>query len=114
MEDGEESGMLPQLAWGGISPATLGDVTTGPGFFMSQNDLTHTLPGTPKGGSGSDPNATQTSPSAQSQVALPRELPRVEMDRYDTLKEFAHGAMGRILQARDRRLDRPVAIKELL
>ncbi len=41
-------------------------------------------------------------------------LPAVEPDRYDISGEFAHGAMGRILQAWDPRLDRPVAIKELI
>src|SRR4051794_6548586 len=42
------------------------------------------------------------------------ELPVVEVDRYAISGEFARGGLGRILEARDNRLDRPVALKELL
>jgi WD40 repeat protein len=41
-------------------------------------------------------------------------LPVVEPGRYAIAGELAHGGIGRILRARDTRLDRPVAIKELL
>ena len=41
-------------------------------------------------------------------------LPVVEPGRYAIAGEMAHGGIGRILRARDTRLDRPVAIKELL
>jgi tetratricopeptide (TPR) repeat protein len=40
-------------------------------------------------------------------------LPLVERENYAVEGEFARGGMGRILSARDRRLGRPVAIKEL-
>lgn len=41
-------------------------------------------------------------------------LPVVDPSRYAIAGELAHGGIGRILRARDLRLDRPVAIKELL
>ncbi|KFE68223.1 putative serine/threonine-protein kinase pkwA [Hyalangium minutum] len=47
-------------------------------------------------------------------MEVSKALPKGETDRYDISGEFAHGAIGRILHARDRRLNRPVAIKELI
>ncbi|HZI02995.1 MAG TPA: LpqB family beta-propeller domain-containing protein, partial [Archangium sp.] len=41
-------------------------------------------------------------------------LPVVDPAHYAIAGELAHGGIGRILRARDLRLDRPVAIKELL
>jgi hypothetical protein len=43
----------------------------------------------------------------------PASLPVVPRDRYAVEGEFARGGMGRILSAHDRRLGRPVALKEL-
>ncbi|MDC0711507.1 protein kinase [Stigmatella sp. ncwal1] len=54
----------------------------------------------------------RTTPSAVDVPVLP--LAPMEADRYTLTGELAHGGIGRILRARDRRLDRPVAIKELL
>ena len=42
------------------------------------------------------------------------ELRPIDPENYILGTELAHGGMGRILTARDRRLGRPVAIKELL
>jgi tetratricopeptide (TPR) repeat protein len=42
------------------------------------------------------------------------ELAKIDGQRYVIEKEIARGGMGRIMAARDRRLGRPVAIKELL
>jgi tetratricopeptide (TPR) repeat protein len=42
------------------------------------------------------------------------ELPSVDPQRYVIEREIARGGMGRIMAAQDRRLGRPVAIKELL
>ena len=53
---------------------------------------------------------TQLNPLPQS---LP-ELPMVERDFYVTAGEIARGGLGRIMEAYDRRLDRTVAIKELI
>src|SRR5262244_4443911 len=41
-------------------------------------------------------------------------LPVVDRGQYTVQSELARGGMGRILRARDRRLGRPVAIKEVL
>ncbi|HEX2572652.1 MAG TPA: protein kinase [Polyangia bacterium] len=45
---------------------------------------------------------------------LTSKLPTVERDNYEVEGECARGGLGRILQARDVRLERTVAIKELL
>jgi len=65
------------------------------------------------------PDVTETDPEHRG--VAPPELPAVEPglaqidpDAYELLGEIARGGMGRILRARDRRLDRPVAIKQLL
>jgi len=42
------------------------------------------------------------------------DFPAVDRAMYDVGSEFARGGLGRILEARDRRLDRTVALKELL
>jgi len=42
------------------------------------------------------------------------DLPVVDPQRYSIEREFARGGMGRILTARDRRLGRSVALKELI
>jgi len=80
---------------------------------MSKDDPTLSVHASPKGssGAGSDsthPGRTTGGPGAASV------LPQVDANRYDISGEFAHGAIGRILHARDRRLNRPVAIKELI
>jgi tetratricopeptide (TPR) repeat protein len=51
---------------------------------------------------------------ATPEAAVAGRLPEVSPSVYRIEGEFARGGMGRILLARDRRLDRPVALKELL
>ncbi|MCU1278572.1 MAG: WD-repeat protein, partial [bacterium] len=41
-------------------------------------------------------------------------LPLIPQDRYDVRDEFARGGLGRIFRAHDRRLARPVALKQLI
>src|SRR3954471_16459401 len=41
-------------------------------------------------------------------------LPLIPHDRYDVRDEFARGGLGRIFRAHDRRLGRPVAVKQLI
>ncbi|HEX8954271.1 MAG TPA: protein kinase, partial [Polyangia bacterium] len=41
-------------------------------------------------------------------------LPLIPHDRYDVRDEFARGGLGRIFRAHDRRLARPVAVKQLI
>src|SRR6185312_8185115 len=41
-------------------------------------------------------------------------LPLVPTDRYEVRDEFARGGLGRIFRAHDRRLARPVAVKQLI
>jgi tetratricopeptide (TPR) repeat protein len=55
--------------------------------------------------------ATPTPPPAGGRDAA--SLPVVSPDQYAVEGEFARGGMGRILRAHDRRLGRPVAVKEL-
>ncbi|WP_224371901.1 protein kinase domain-containing protein [Hyalangium versicolor] len=80
---------------------------------MSKDDPTWDIPAARKSGSGSGLDSTLPGRTATSQAAA-QALPLVQLDRYDISGEFAHGAIGRILQARDRHLGRPVAIKELI
>jgi WD40 repeat protein/tRNA A-37 threonylcarbamoyl transferase component Bud32 len=81
---------------------------------MSKDDPTMTLSASPKGSAGSGLDSTQPGRSTGAAVAVANMLPQVEANRYDVSGEFAHGAIGRILHARDRKLNRPVAIKELI
>ena len=57
---------------------------------------------------------TLTAPDRPQAAPRARELRTVEPALYDLGAEIAHGGMGRIRAARDLRLDREVAIKELL
>ena len=58
-----------------------------------------------------DPDRPAPAPGV---AAEPAELPPIDPDAYEVLGEIARGGMGRIVRARDRRLDRIVAIKQLL
>src|SRR5262249_17265429 len=51
---------------------------------------------------------------AQPTASLDEGLPVLESGRYEIEGEFARGGLGRILRAKDKRLKRPVALKELL
>jgi serine/threonine protein kinase len=55
----------------------------------------------------------ETAPSSLSSTD-PSVLPAVDEHCYDITGELARGGLGRILRARDRRLDRPVALKQVL
>jgi WD40 repeat protein len=57
---------------------------------------------------------TLASQSNARERAAPVPLPEVARDSYVIERELARGGMGRILVAEDRRLARPVALKELL
>jgi len=82
---------------------------------MSKDDPTLSIVAPPpKGEPGSGLDPTLPGRTATAMDAAARALPKGEADRYDISGEFAHGAIGRILHARDRRLNRPVAIKELI
>jgi WD40 repeat protein len=80
---------------------------------MSQDDPTMSLPAARRASLGTGAEPTLPPSSSQSSSAA-QALSQADLNRYDLGKEFAHGAIGRIVQARDRRLDRPVAIKELI
>ena len=85
------------------SPAPIGDA--------------HTLAATP----AATPLATPLADTPRAPSTLPERLatlaarlPRIARDAYTVGDEVAQGGIGRVVQARDHRLDRPVAIKELL
>ncbi|MGF1509688.1 MAG: serine/threonine-protein kinase [Myxococcota bacterium] len=59
------------------------------------------------------PSVTKTLPPADRIIGT-EGLPEVDPGNYDLGAEFARGGLGRILKARDQRLRRIVAIKELL
>ncbi len=52
-------------------------------------------------------------PHAERPVVAEPALPTVERRHYDIEGEHARGGIGRVLRAQDRRLGRPVALKEL-
>ena len=78
------------------SGATLSE----PGRVIASDDTVERTPS--PGGSGSAAGEDHA------------ELPTVARESYHVVEELRRGGMGRILRARDRRLRRPVAIKELL
>src|SRR5262245_39298880 len=86
-----------------------------------RSDRTLTAPGAPAAaGPGLDstvpiPRHGHNSPSSSDRLArLAAGLPSIARDAYTVGREVAKGGIGRVLLARDQRLDRPVAIKELL
>src|SRR4051812_8270734 len=62
--------------------------------------------------SGTEPTLPAVAIVAVKPAAI--ELARVERTAYAVGAEIARGGLGRVLRAHDQRLDRPVAIKELL
>ena len=68
-------------------------------------DATHASHGDPA------PNATHAGAAPRGPATMLDELPVAE--RYQITDEVGHGGIGRVLRARDRVLDRPVAVKEL-
>ena len=73
--------------------------------------LARTLTTTPRGGAL---DATTPAPLTVPTGDESRPLRVVDPGDYEVRGEIARGGMGRMLRARDRRLGRPVAIKELL
>src|SRR6201999_3386584 len=61
-----------------------------------------------------DADATLAAPISNAKARTPQPLPKVSADLYTPDREIARGGMGRIVAAEDRRLGRPVALKELI
>src|SRR5688500_2289592 len=55
-----------------------------------------------------------TLPGSDLSAQLGHEFPTVDPEAYQLGDEFARGGLGRIVEAKDKRLERTVAIKELL
>ncbi|MFO0589179.1 MAG: serine/threonine-protein kinase, partial [Polyangiaceae bacterium] len=84
----------------GVSPRP-----TGPPSPRTSEELAPTM----------DASAARSSPISSDRLAqLAAHLPKVPRDTYEIGAEVAKGGIGRVVRARDQRLDRPVAIKELL
>jgi serine/threonine protein kinase len=82
---------------------------TGPAAAKREEDRTHETVRSERAGG--------PSPRDLARGELKKDFPElitIDTDYYVVTGELAHGGMGRILSARDRRLGRPVAIKELL
>jgi tetratricopeptide (TPR) repeat protein len=62
---------------------------------------------------GAAPATRAAAPRGDAVATDTRSLPLVSRDNYAVEGEFARGGMGRVLSARDRRLGRTVALKEL-
>lgn len=75
-------------------------------------DLTVVVPGAPSALDSSDVDSSSS--SILESTRLRYRLPTVERENYEILGEIAVGGIGRIRRAREDRLGRPVAIKELL
>ncbi|WP_375772358.1 protein kinase [Archangium gephyra] len=97
--------------------------TEGPDASISGSAATFVHPRPPDTGSpGESTLGTATTLHAgvnvaaleASEAAPGATLPVVDPSHYAIAGELAHGGIGRILRARDLRLDRPVAIKEML
>ncbi|MEZ4314765.1 MAG: protein kinase [Polyangiaceae bacterium] len=86
------------------------------------NTLVADTPGARERVGSSDPTVlaeptgpSNTPPTSPERLAmLAASLPAVPRDAYQLGHEVAKGGIGRVMYARDQRLDRPVAIKELL
>src|SRR5262245_16987991 len=82
---------------------------------IGKEDTLEASPSPSSDGSDGAAGSAETMPApAGGGLAAPSELPLVEPGSYQVGAELARGGMGRILEAEDRRLGRPVAIKELL
>jgi eukaryotic-like serine/threonine-protein kinase len=57
---------------------------------------------------------TRTADATPHVTIAPGRLPPIDPARYQIVREFAHGGLGRILEVRDLRLGRVVALKEIL
>ncbi|HEX7843360.1 MAG TPA: protein kinase [Kofleriaceae bacterium] len=69
----------------------------------------------PEGGPvGTPPVRTETSDATWGGAADAVRLPPIDPARYQVLREFARGGLGRIIEVHDLRLGRVVALKEML
>ncbi|PTL83765.1 WD40 repeat domain-containing serine/threonine protein kinase [Vitiosangium sp. GDMCC 1.1324] len=75
---------------------------------------TDSVPARDVSGIGDAPTLPTSSPSRLEQAPPGFLLPEVDPARYAIEGELAHGGIGRILRARDLRLGRPVALKQML
>src|SRR5688572_6896223 len=55
-----------------------------------------------------------TMPTGDVSAEIGHEFPTVDPESYQLGDEFARGGLGRILEAKDKRLERTVALKELI
>ncbi len=85
-----------------------GTWTSGPGVAGHED----TVDATPEAAGGIPPADAKS--AGQRPATAAELLPVIGPERYEVSREFARGGLGRILAAHDKRLSRPVAIKELI
>jgi WD40 repeat protein len=103
-----------------------GDLAHAPTVALGSDEETTTAPpltpprpsppqGTPGGETRAEETRDERRPGAPRPVAPgpARDLPFVDPSHYEIAGEHARGGLGRVLRARDRRLERTVALKEL-
>ena len=86
------------------------DIAAFSGQRRREPDVTVVVPGAPSALDSSEVDSSST----LERTRLRYRLPTVERENYEILGEIAVGGIGRIRRAREDRLGRPVAIKELL
>jgi WD40 repeat protein/serine/threonine protein kinase len=97
-----------------ISPGVSPGPQPGERTLVAKDAATHPVPRGLESTMIASPSDGVPPTSSQRLAQLAAQLPSVARELYVVGLQVAKGGIGRVLRARDQRLDRPVAIKELL